>query len=246
MQSPTFGDWLNIRNELVAVARPDSRFDLDLESFIPAFDGIAKASVRTITDPLFDAAELIFVTPDNSMQPIRREALARGKTLLVPSYGLRRGVLRVGPLTVPPDLALFASWGDGVQYFAEPLPLDKIADLGRIDLILAGAAAVARNGRRFGMGHRYLDVEWNMFCMAGTVDDATPIWTMVHDCQILDRDAGQDADSVLVDRIVTPTRDLRTDAGNRPKRLLQSTLVGLFGNTRLDPPIDRYIGLTTQ
>lgn len=246
MQLPSFGDWLNIRNQLTAVARPDSRFDLDLESYIPAFEGIAAASVKAIADPVFDAAKIIFVTPDNSMQPLRREALARGKTLLVPSYGLRRGLLSVGPLTVPPNLALYASWGDGIQYFAEPIPFEKVGSVGRIDLVLAGAAAVSLNGLRFGMGHRYLDVEWNIFRTAGVVDNTTPIWTMVHDCQVLGREAAPCGDSVMVDRIVTPTRELRTVAADRPELVFESTLKGLFGNAILDTPLDQFLRVAPQ
>lgn len=221
-------EWSIIRHDLGKVARPNSRFHLDLESFIPAFDGIAVASARAIAHPVFETAKLIFVTPDNSMQPLRREALARGKTLLVPSYGLHRGFLRLGPGTVPPDLALYASWGDGIQYFAEPVALDRLAEAGQIDLVLAGAAAVASNGRRFGMGHRYLDVEWNIFATAGMLDATTPVWTVVHDCQVADGPGPLEADSICADCVFTPTRQLSVEPVSRPVRVRRSTLDALF------------------
>lgn len=220
--------WNAIRHRMMAVARPDSRFDMDLDRFIPAFEGVDEATRRLVGCDDYATATTLFVTPDNSMQRLRHLALAARKTLVVPTYGLRRGFLRIDPGKVEPSLALYASWGDGVEHFGVPVPIEDIASLGAIDLVVAGAAAVTAGGLRFGMGHRYLDVEWNIFRTAGLVGDRTPVWTIVHDHQVLDATAAGDADEILVDRIFTPTRVIETPRASRPSRIRPETLAALF------------------
>jgi len=228
MPTDLAASWQRLRADLLTVARPDSRFDLDLDSFIPGFDGVEAATERAVASPEFAAAQLIFVTPDNSMQPLRHAALAAGKTIVVPSYGLHRGYLTIDGTTLPEGTALYASWGDGIQHFGVPVPVDAIAALGPIGLVAAGAAAVTSNGVRFGMGFGYLDVEWNMFFRAGNLTEATPVWTIVHDLQVLDAQATGGSDAILVDAIFTPTRVIAAPQPSRPTLLRRETLEALF------------------
>ena len=224
-------DWPAIRGALKAVALPDSRFDLDLDQFIPAFPGVGIATDRLCGCAAYRAARTLFVTPDNAMQELRHRALADGKALLVPTYGLRRGFLRLDPARLDPAQALFASWGDGIEHFGVPVAIDALVAVGAVDLVVAGAAAVTTGGVRFGMGHRYLDVEWDLLRAAALLTDRTPVWTIVDDCQLLDRAAAAAADAVPVDRIFTPGRLIETGEGRRPSRLLAETLASLFGDS---------------
>lgn len=226
--------WKTIRERLRAVALPDSRFDMDLDRFIPAFEDVDAATRRAVGRPAFHSAKTIFVTPDNSMQEFRYLALAAGKTLVIPTYGLRRGFLRISLESYDTSLALYASWGDGIEHFGLPVAVEDLSALGSIDLIVAGAAAVTANGLRFGMGHRYLDVEWNMFRATGVITDQTPVWTIVHDHQVLEEQADGDVDEILVDTIFTPSRTIETPQDTRPVHVRLTTLASLFGGM---PPI---------
>lgn len=220
--------WRSVRSRMLDVARPDSRFDLDLDSFIPAFAGVETASAAAAERPEFVAARTVFVTPDNSMQALRHLALSAGKTVLIPTYGLKRGFLKLDPASFPPDLALYASWGDGGEHFGSFVPIAELAGIGVLDLCLVGAAAVTTGGRRFGMGHRYFDVEWNIFVGAGLVSPATPLWTVVHDHQVVDAGGKAEEDEVFVDIVFTPTRRIETPQHGRPAELAADTLNQLF------------------
>jgi len=223
--------WRTSRARMMEVARPDSRFDMDLDSFIPAFTGVEAASQAAALRPKFVAARVLFITPDNSMQALRHLALAAGKTVLIPTYGLKRGFLKLEPTTFDPSLALYASWGDGGEHFGSFVPIADLADIGTIDLCLVGAAAVTIGGRRFGMGHRYFDVEWNIFRAAGLVSDGTPIWTAVHDVQVVEASGACGADEVAVDIVFTPSRTIEAPSAVRPSVLRSDTLTLLFGET---------------
>ncbi len=236
--------WATIRSKMLAVARPDSRFDMDLDSFIPAFEGVETASAAAAKQDAFATARNVFITPDNSMQPLRHLALAAGKTVLIPTYGLKRGFLKLDPSTFEPALALYASWGDGGEHFGSFVPIAELNRLEPIDLALIGAAAVTISGLRFGMGHGYFDVEWNIFLAVGLVSDTTPIWTAVHDVQVLETEASAGTDEVSVDLIFTPTRTIAASAKARPARLRPRTLHDLFGGAAPDE-VKRAVRLST-
>jgi len=220
--------WRDIRARMQEVALPDSRFDMDLDSFIPAFGGVHAASEVVAARSEFAAAGVVFITPDNSMQALRHLALTSGKIILIPTYGLKRGFLKLDPATFAPELALYASWGDGGEHFGTFVPIAALGEIGAIDLCLVGAAAVSTNGLRFGMGHRYFDVEWNIFRNFGLVSEATPIWTVVHDHQVADVAGQGGTEDVRVDISFTPTRVIDTPQRSRPTELRPETLDQLF------------------
>lgn len=231
------GEWAAIRERLRPQALPDSRFDTDLDRFIPAFAGVEADTERVLSRAAFQSAECLFVTPDNSMQHLRWKVLEAGKRLVIPSYGLWRGFFVLSPEEVSKETALFASWGDGIAHFGRPVDIAELGTIGRLDAVVAGAAAVSRNGVRFGMGHRYLDLEWNLFLEAGCLDLSTPVWTIVHDCQVLDTNEEADADNVLVDAVFTPTRVLEPGPHRQPQQVDQSILQEIFGGAPVPPQL---------
>ncbi|MHB1091030.1 MAG: GntR family transcriptional regulator, partial [Ilumatobacteraceae bacterium] len=80
-------------NRLREVARPDSRFDMNLQKFVPDF---ADRHLADITIQSLDAwgnANVVFIAPDNSTEALRLHALTEGKEVLVPTYGLARGFI---------------------------------------------------------------------------------------------------------------------------------------------------------
>lgn len=206
--------------ELRAVARPDARFHLTFSDFIPDFDGSEDANARLWQHPASSKARHVFATPDNSLIGLRRHVLAAGLGLVVSSFNMARGFLYFAPGSVPKGQELFAAWPDGLEHFARPLDLPALAELGRFDLVVTGASAVAASGVRFGRGHGWFDLEWLLFAELGLVQEATPIATLVHDVQVLDAAMFASPDDVLVDIVCTPTRTLEVQRTQpRPRRI---------------------------
>jgi 5-formyltetrahydrofolate cyclo-ligase len=200
-------------------ALPDSRFQLDTSKFIPGFDGGDVAAQRVTQDIAYQRAQYIFVTPDNALIPFRRCAVRDGKTMVLPSYGLHRGFLLLDPKKVPEGHEQYAAWLDGVEHFADSVTLGELQRRGRFDLAVVGASAVNAAGLRFGMGHRYLDIEWGIFAQIGVVDDGVPIATIIHDAQYTTAKFPIESGDVLVDIIATPTGIWRTPSRPRPSTL---------------------------
>ncbi len=190
------------------VARPDSRFHLRFADFIPDFDGAAAATDRLLALPAFAAARLAFVTPDNSLIELRRRLLAAGVTVVVSSYNMARGFYLLDPASVPKGHELYAAWLDGIEHFGTPLSLAQLAARGPFDAVVTGASAVAASGVRFGRGHAYFDMEWRIFSAMGLVAERTPVATLVHDVQVLDKRLFPSPEDVLVDWVCTPTRTI--------------------------------------
>lgn len=210
--------WADLRE----VAVPDSRFHLQFSDFIPDFAGSADAIGQLLVTPVLalPTPRHVFVTPDNSLKGLRERLLAAGVGLVVPSYNMSRGFWYLAPGAVPPRQAVFASWLDGLEHFAQPLDLAGLAALGRFDWVATGSSAVARSGVRFGRGHGYFDLEWRIFAQLGLVDNRTPIATVVHDVQVLDQALAASPEDVLVDWIFTPTRSMAVErAAPRPRRV---------------------------
>lgn len=210
--------WADLR----AVAVPDARFHLQFSDFIPDFVGSAEATRQLLATPVLalPSPRHVFVTPDNSLLPLRERLLASGVGMVVPSYNMSRGFWYFAPGAVPPRQERFAAWIDGLEHFAQPLDLAGLAALGRFDWVATGSSAVARSGVRFGRGHGYFDLEWRIFAQLGLVDNHTPIATVVHDVQVLDQALVASPEDVLVDWIFTPTRSLAVERATlRPRRV---------------------------
>ena len=127
----------------------------------------------------------------------------------------------------------------------KPLSLESLVALGGLDAIVTGASAVATSGVRFGRGHGFLDLEWLLFRELGLVDDTTPIWTLVHDVQVVEEELFPGERDVVLDVIATPTRTLEINRQTpRPARIDWQRLM----QTEIDamPPLrelQRVLGL---
>ena len=188
-----------------AHAQPDARFDRDFSWFIPGFADAAIAAERVVELASYRAARTLFVTPDNGLAPLRAAAIRDRKTLVLPTYGLRRGFVRIDGAAIDPALATYASWLDGLEQFGRPVSLEALASEIRIDLVVTAAAAISTAGQRFGMGSSYLDLEYPILSRLGCTSDATPIVAIAHDAQVWPATLRERATDICADVIVTPT-----------------------------------------
>ncbi len=76
---------------LKSVAKPDSRFHFDFNEFIPDFHRSDDAKNNLIELEVYRSSDLIFATPDNCLEEFREQIIVDGKTLIMPTYGIRRG-----------------------------------------------------------------------------------------------------------------------------------------------------------
>jgi 5-formyltetrahydrofolate cyclo-ligase len=184
------------------------RFPLPLHDRIPNFAG-AEAAARRLTElPEWKEARRIKCNPDAPQRAVRLAALRQGKTVVmaVPRLRAARCFLRLDPRRLAGKLAQAATI-KGASALGVPV---SPAQIGRIDLIVAGSVAVNPTGARLGKGGGYSDLEWALARALGVVNDQTPVVTTVHELQVLDQAIPMTTHDVPLDIIATPERVIRT------------------------------------
>jgi 5-formyltetrahydrofolate cyclo-ligase len=215
-----------IWSALRTVARPDSRFHWDFSSFITDYEGSEEGAERIRQLPAWQQAGLLFITPDNNLEPLRRRAMEDGKPFVMSTYGIARGFLYLDPARVAFADHRWAATLDGMDRAAQPMTLHEVAALGAFDVLVTGASAISTSGIRFGKGHGYFDLEWAMFSEMGCLAANPVVIAAGHDCQVVEIDlAGSEFDT-RVDLIVTPTRTIEVPAhqGHQPGRVVWERL----------------------
>lgn len=225
----------NIWQSLNRVGRPDSRFHWDFSSFIADFDDNDIATTRITELDAWKNADRVFITPDNSTERLRREAIRAGKTVLVTTYGIRRGFYQIDPGVVPDHDVNYAATLDGLDAYGHPVTLADLEGSGALLLLVTGGSAISRNGIRFGKGHGYFDLEWAMLSEIGLTDSSSQVVDIVHDSQVVDEDLEGENHDVAVDWIITPTRTIRVEVDRKPGRVFWEKIPGTEHETI--PPI---------
>ncbi len=202
--------------KLSKVARPDSRFHLDFNEYIPDFEGSDAATSRLTALDIYQNANTIFITPDNCLERLRAQVVRDGKTQIVSTYGIRRGLVELNPQDVPQGMAAYAVLLDLIEQMGLSLSLSELRQRHALDLIVTGASVVSTDGIRFGKGHGFFDLEWAIFYQLGVVDEDTPIVAFVHDYQVVDIDLEASRFDTLCDYIVTPTRVIAVENPQKP------------------------------
>jgi 5-formyltetrahydrofolate cyclo-ligase len=202
-------------NELRKVAFPDSRFHLDFSNYIPDFEGSSACVTQIRGMEIWKQSSVIFVTPDNCLVELRKWGILDTKTQIMTIHGIK-GFLIWTRKDVPEGQEDFASTLDGAQRYAKPITLGEIRNLGHVDLVITGASAVNLEGVRYGKGHGYFDLEWGILTSIGVVDSTTPLLTVVHDCQVIDKKFPLSPYDTIADYVITPTRTI-TMQGHKKK-----------------------------
>lgn len=224
----------NIWKKLQKVAKPDSRFHFNFEEYIPDFIESENAHKQIYEDQIYKDSKFIFITPDNCLEKIREQSLLDKKTIIVSTYGIYRGFIKLSSENVPLGSEKFASTLDGMEYFGDNISLKSINN--KFDLLITGASAVSNNGVRFGKGHGFFDLEWGMFFDMNYVDEKTQIFAVIHEVQKVDFDLEPSTTDILVDKIFTNKKSYISDRKlKRPKGIFWNKLEkGMLENT---PPL---------
>jgi 5-formyltetrahydrofolate cyclo-ligase len=209
---------------------------MPLHDRIPNFAG-AEAAARRLTDlPEWRAARRIKCNPDAPQRAVRLAALRQGKTVVmaVPRLRAERCFLRLDPRDLQGQLSQAATIKGASTLGVSVSP----AQIGRIDLIVAGSVAVNSGGARLGKGGGYSDLEFALARAVGVVDETTPIVTTVHELQVVDDAIPMTAHDVPLDIVVTPARVIRTHRRQRKP-------VGIFWAELSEEQLAEMPALTT-
>lgn len=205
--------WASLRQ----VARPDSRHHYDFSSFIADFEGSDQAIARLTQLPIYTSSAIVFITPDNCLEDLRLQALQDGKTILITTYGIRRGFWELDPQRIPDADYRYAATLDGMERVGRPVSLADIVSRGwRIPFMVTGTGAINLRGVRFGKGHGFFDLEWAMLFSLGVVTQNTVVAAVVHDCQVLEEELHPEEFDTVCDVVVTPTRVVEVDGAQKP------------------------------
>ena len=203
--------------DLIKVAEPDSRYHFNFNEYIPDFTGSERATDRLVDHPIYQHADTLFITPDNCLEDLRERAMLDGKTQVVSTYGIRRGLVELRPDDAPDGLAKYAVLLDVMEEVGRYVSLTELKDRGvKFDWMITGASAVNTHGVRFGKGHGFFDLEWAMLYSIGAVDEETPVIAFVHDCQVVDVEFDLSPFDTVCDLIITPTRTIEIEDPQKP------------------------------
>lgn len=167
---------VRIWEELLKVARPDSKFSWQFSEFICDYEGSEKGTALLTATDMYKNAKVIFITPDNNLETLREQAFRDKKTVVMTNYGITRGFFLIRPGQIPEGKEEVASLLDGVSRYWKHQTLAQLKEsVGHIDMMVTGASAITPSGIRFGKGHGYFDLEWAMLSSKGIADNSTVI-----------------------------------------------------------------------
>jgi 5-formyltetrahydrofolate cyclo-ligase len=198
-----------------------ARFPFPPHGRITNFEGAKEAAERALDLPELADSEAVKANPDAPQLPLRRALLKQGTTvyMAVPRLSEADCFVELDPealtdLDAAPTVSHMGEHGRRVGP-------DEVPEL---DAIVLGSVAVTTDGARIGKGEGYSDLEYAVLRELGLVDDDTPTITTIHDTQVVDEDIAVGDHDVPLDVICTPTRTIRTDAGEKPEGLFWDDL----------------------
>lgn len=221
--------WQTVKPKLLQYAIPDSRFHDDFENFVPNFHGSSKAAQHITNLACYETARVIFATSDNSLEPLRFQALKDGKKLLVATYNLRRGFILIDPVTMKEDRMELASCLDGMERpgIGRRVTLAQLRDEGiKLDLFVTGTRMISTQGMELALGAGGLRPAWCVLVDMGLLDAETPTVIVAHDCQVVDDGDTFTSDDFEVyegenlfqcDFVVTPEGVRRIEGARKPE-----------------------------
>lgn len=174
---------------------------------IPNFRGAEEAARRLAELPEWKRARVLKCNPDLPQLPVRLRALLEGKKvyMAVPRLREERCFLELDPARLRGREREAASIR-GAAALGRPVRPEEMEP---IDLVVAGAVAVRRDGARLGKGGGYSDLEYGLAAELGLVGEKTSIVTTVHPLQVTGEAFPVEPHDIPLDWIVTPEEAIR-------------------------------------
>lgn len=157
-----------------------ARAPLPCTGRIPNFIGAEEAARCLFDHEPWRSARTLKINPDSAQSAVRREALARGVVVYVPTPGLAGGFHRLDPATISSSDLGPAALMSNIACFGVVVSL---IDLPQMDGIVTGSVAVTARGKRCGKGAGYSDIEYAILEELGHAP--APVATTVHEQQIV-------------------------------------------------------------
>lgn len=168
---------------------------------IPNFIGAEAAAERLRELEVWKNARTIKCNPDAPQLPVRKAALQDGKIvyMAVPRLRKRECFVELDADRILDSQLKRAASIAGSSHYGTPI---HPRDMPRIDLIVTGVVAAARDGARLGKGGGYSDLEYALLAELGKLDARTPIATTAHSLQVTD-DIPMHGHDIPLDYIIT-------------------------------------------
>lgn len=198
-----------------------ARFPFPPHGRITNFEGAKEAAERALELPELADAEAVKANPDAPQLPLRRGLLKQGTTVYMAVPRLREADCFV---ELDPDDLNDLDAAPTVSHMGEHGRQVAPEDVPELDAIVLGSVTVTEDGARIGKGEGYSDLEYAILRELGLVADDTPTITTVHDVQVVDDEIAIGDYDVPLDVVCTPTRTIRTDAGEKPEGLFWDEL----------------------
>ncbi len=174
----------------------------DEEGQIPNFRGAENASALLRRLTIWRRSKSVKFDLGAPQIWLRRNALAEGKTVYIALGRLRseQCFLELDPQRLGPNAWRAASMRAALKAGRLITP-DQLPAL---DLVVAGAMAVNRQGAMLGRGAGAFDLAYGILRHLGKVREYTPVVTTVHSLQVIDERIPMRAHDVPFDFAVTP------------------------------------------
>ncbi|CAI9634122.1 unnamed protein product [Alternaria burnsii] len=244
--------WARVYQDLIQHAIPDARFNYDFMSFSPDFRGSASAIDRLVSLPCYQSANVILVTPDNSLEQLRYRALKDGKKVLVATYRLRRGFVLLHPGRINESKYEMAACLDGMEKsgIGRAVSLSQMRDeCLKVDMCAIGGLIFNAQGVTIWEGHNLFEVQWAMLQDLKVLQPNTPVVAVAHACQVVDeaqlgveKVTPTTSGEVQSDFVVTPDTLYEVAGAVKPTGALNFDIVDPEGIQNI-PPLQELRGI---
>ncbi|KAF1829827.1 hypothetical protein BDW02DRAFT_573604 [Decorospora gaudefroyi] len=244
--------WARVYQELLHHAIPDSRFNLDFMSFTPDFRGSSAAIDSLIALPCYQSAQVLLVTPDNSLEQLRLRALVDAKKVLVATYRLRRGFILLDPGRISETKFGLAACLDGMEKpgIGRAVTLAQMRDEGlQVDVCAIGGLVFNAQGVTVWEGHNLFEVQYAILQDMKILQPKAPVIALAHACQVVDEaQLGIDTirpnkpGEVQYDFVVTPEKVLEINEAIKPTGGIDFDTVDPDGMKNI-PPLQELRGI---